>query len=133
MKKIAKTDIPFELSYEGYYWYSNDTKPKVVRNGQIKLNIFTELPFIIEGNLYNSETQTSISIKCIDGEYQIFLAKLDNLPPSQVTEQHYIAHDLDGINKIILLEFWKESEPDPLLADMTTLIPAWVAFKGFTN
>jgi CRISPR type III-associated protein (TIGR04423 family) len=133
MKKIAKTDIPYELSYEGYYWYSNKTKPKVLRNERISPDIFTELPFIVEGNLYNSETQTSISIKCIDGEYQIFLAKLDNLPPSQVTEQQYIAHDLDGINKIILLEFWKESEQDPLLADMITLIPAWVAFKGFTN
>lgn len=133
MKKIDISDIPFKLLYEGYYWYSNKSKPEILNNQPFSLDKFSSLPFIVEGNLYNAETGTSVSIKCIDGEYAIFTTNLKDLPANQTVEQKYIAHDLKDIDKIVLVEFWQESEADELLENMTTLVPAWTAFKGFTN
>ncbi len=131
MNRITIDKIDFSLDYEGYFWYSNASKPVLLNSEKISKDIFKPLPFILEGNLYCKEKELSINIKNIDGEYQIFQAYLSNLPKNQVTEQCFLTHDLDGIEKIKLLQFWKESEPDELLAGMTTLHPSWQAFAGF--
>ena len=131
MKKVDINDINFDLEYEGYYWYSNQQKPELVLNQKITKDIFTKLPFIVEGNLYYQKEGISISIKNIDGEYRIYSADVSHLPKSQVTENEYLAHDLDGIDKIKMIHFWEESEEDALLENMKTLIPAWQAFVGF--
>ena len=131
MTKINFNDINFSLSYEGYFWYSNATKPEVFLGAILSKEKFTNMPFIIEGNLYCKLTNLSISIKHVDGEYLVHSVILNNLPDRQWEEEDYIAHDLDGISKIRMLQYWEEGEPDELLAGMTTLIPAWQAFKGF--
>lgn len=131
MKKISIDDIDFDLNYEGYYWYSNDSKPKIVN--KISKEAFTNLPFIIEGNFYCLESDISISIKHIDGAYQIYRAELNGLPIDQKTEEEYLAHDLDGIKKLKMIQYWEEGNPDELLAEMTTLIPSWQAFAGFVK
>ena len=89
------------------------------------------MPFIIEGHLYCESKNVSITIKNIDGEYHIYAADLNGLESSQCHEQKYIAHDLAGISAFTMLEYWAASAPDPLLVGMTTLVPAWSAFKGF--
>lgn len=131
MKKISINEIDYSLQYEGYYWYSNDPKPVIVKGETINKDIFKQLPFIIEGNLWNSVNSISISIKNIDGAYQVYQANLKDLPKDQCAEEEYIAHDLEGISKISMLQYWEEGQPDELLAGMTTIIPAWQAFKGF--
>ena len=131
MKKIDINEIDYSLTYEGYLWYSNQTKPKIVIGNLIAKEIFTKLPFIIEGNLYCSENGLSISIKNVDGEYQVHQAILKDLPKDQCSNEEYLAHDLDKIEKIKMVQYWEESQADELLAGMTTLIPTWQAFKGF--
>ena len=131
MKKISLEDIDYTLQYEGYYWYSNKQRPELVNQSIITKDIFKKLPFIVEGNLYCSSNQVSINIKNIDGAYVIYQCILADLPKNQYSLQEYIAHDLEGVSKIKMLQYWKEGEADDLLAGMTTLIPAWQAFQGF--
>lgn len=131
MKRIDINTIDFRLKYEGYYWYSNQSKPEVVLNHKLSKDIFTTLPFIVEGNLYSKSKEISISIKNIDGEYRIYQANVKGLPKPRLTENEYITHDLDGIEKIKIIHFWKDGRADPLLENMKTLIPAWQAFVGF--
>jgi CRISPR type III-associated protein (TIGR04423 family) len=133
MKKIDINDINFDLKYEGYYWYSNQQKPELVLNQTITKDIFTILPFVVEGNLYSKEKGISINIKNIDGEYKVFQADVKDLSDEQITRNEYLAHDLAGIDKIKMIHFWEESKEDALLENMKTLIPAWQAFVGFIN
>lgn len=129
MKKINIDDIDFNLDYEGYIWYSNDRKPKV--NPKITKEDFKILPFIIEGNLYCKDKNISISIKNYDGKYHVYQVELNNFSKDQFTEQQYLSHGLNGVSKLKMLHYWKESEPDELLAGMKTLLPSWQAFAGF--
>jgi CRISPR type III-associated protein (TIGR04423 family) len=132
MQKININNIPFDLEYEGYYWYSNSKQPNIVENTLISSAIFTEMPFIVEGNFFNEEKQISISIKNIDGTYLITITDFNTLKISNLVEQNYIAkNELTGISKIKLAQYWEEGEADPYLENMKTLIPTWVAFKGF--
>ena len=132
MKIIKIEQIPFDVAFEGYYWYSNASKPVVWDNKPITKDIFTALPFIVEGNLYNESTGISINIKNIDGEYLVTQANLNDVNQENLRERNYLAHRL-GNTKIKLVHYWEESEPDELLANMTTLIPVWMAFKGFVK
>lgn len=131
MKRINIEDINFGLTYEGYLWYSDKKKPE--QRTSISKEDFKNLPFIVEGNFYSEQEQISISIKHRDGAYFIYRADLKNLKGDQKTEQAYIAHDLDGVKKIKMLQYWEESPEDELLAGMKTLVPSWQAFVGFDN
>lgn len=133
MKRINIDDIDFTLDYEGYYWLSNERKPHIVN--KISKDIFTNLPFVIEGNFYHKdgEKEISISVKNINGQYQIYRADLKGIRDDRKTEQAYLAHDLDGIKQLKIVQVWEESDPDELLAGMTTLIPKWQAFAGFVK
>lgn len=131
MKKFDINKIDFCEKYEGYIWYSNVDKPHVFSGDSFTAADFTNMPFIIEGKLYCIETELSISIKHVDGQYLIHSVILKGLPENQCTQEEYIAHNLKGISKIKMLQYWEEGEPDELLSGMTTLIPAWQAFKGF--
>lgn len=135
MKRIEISQIPFDLTFEGYYWYSNERKPTILIDKAISKAIFTKLPFIVEGNFYNEEKGISINIKNIDGQYFITQANLRDLNQANISELDggYLPHRLAGIKKIKLVHYWAESEPDDLLEGMTTLIPVWIAFKGFVK
>ena len=130
MKKINLEQFPFELAFEGYCWYSNASKPRVFNNEILTKELFTSLPFIVEGNLYSEETGISINIKNIDGDYLITQAQIKDL---DLESKEYLAHRLEGVGKIKLVHHWEEEEPDDLLEGMTTLVPVWMAFKGFVN
>src|SRR5690625_3500456 len=130
MEKINIEDINFDLEYIGYLWYSNAPTPKKIT--KIKQENFSELPFIIEGNLYDEKEGISIAIKNIDGEYFITRAFVNNLSKDQVTHQEFVvSNKLEGIKKIKMLQYWEETEEDELLKGMKTLIPGWKAFIGF--
>lgn len=128
MKRINIDDINFDLEYVGYIWYSNQRTPKMIT--KISQSDFTDLPFIIEGNLYAANEKISITIKNIDGVYFITQASLDNLPKDQITEQEFLPHKLDGVKKLKMIQFWEEFE-DELCEGMKTLKPSWQAFQGF--
>jgi len=134
-KKIDIENIP-SGNYQGYYWKSNMTKPKVQLSGDIDKAVFEQLPFVLEANFYDSDTETSIQIKNVDGKY---LAAEINVKDCETKE--YIGHDI-GKN-FLLVEAWGNSQDETYFDDdgnevsflegMTTKAPIWSAFKGFVE
>lgn len=131
-KPIAISEIPQDIQFEGYYWYSNESSPRIISSpAPIQQNWFTELPFVVEANFYSRVEQISIQIRYWDGIYHVAkvdLSQLERIPHDKVS---YIGHDLDG-RDFEMIEAW-ESRPDELLEGMETLVPTWAAFAGFTN
>lgn len=129
MKKIEVEDVNFDLEYEGYLWYSNEPSPEQVN--EISRAHFTTLPFIVEGNLYSAKDKISVRVRNIDGAYFITQGSVKDLPAEQITRQEFVAHKLDGIAKVKMIQYWEEPEKDELLEGMKTLKPSWSAFVGF--
>ncbi|MCF8342346.1 MAG: TIGR04423 family type III CRISPR-associated protein [Chitinophagaceae bacterium] len=133
MKKLNISDIDFSINYQGYYWYSNSKHPIVILNDKISEQVFSTLPFIVEANFYSKECNISISIKNIDGIYLFHQVNFSDIKKNQCTVDEYLVHNLEGISKIKMLQYWEESEQEELLENMSTLVPSWIAFIGFVN
>lgn len=128
---IPISEIPEDLLFEGYYWYSNEKSPVILTGEPIQQSWFTELPFVIEANFYAEAAQISIQVRHWDGDYhaaRIDLHLLDSIHHDRVS---YIGHDLGGRN-FEMIEAWAP-QTDELLEGMKTLVPAWAAFAGFTT
>jgi CRISPR type III-associated protein (TIGR04423 family) len=128
-KKITIDQIPDNIDFEGYYWYSNERKPEIIDGEKIDKSIFSDLPFVVEANFYSEAEKISIQVKNIDGQYHVGEIKLESIENAA----EYIAHDLKGINKFKMVETWEEKEDDKdnLLEGMKVLVPSWTAFAGF--
>lgn len=116
--------------FEGYCWYSNAKTPTIV-NGKITSDIFSDLPFIMEGNLFSPDAQISIQIKHIDGQYRIAKIDLKDLDMKKCQKVPYHTK-LENVDRYEMIEAWEEVE-DPLMAGIKTLRPAWSAFAGFVK
>jgi len=129
-KIIDKNQIP-DYEYQGYYWFSNSPKPVILNYEKFEINILTELPFVVEGNLYAPLENISIQIKNIDGVYYIALIDLSNTNGYQISQpQKYLGHDL-GFD-YYLVQAWELVEDDQCNG-LETFVPAFTAFKGFVE
>lgn len=134
MGKIEKiTEIP-EAKYQGYIWYSDSDHPETF-NGDEELDP-NENPFIIEGNLWDEATSTSISIRYIDGKYYIHRTVLTpeevNGKTDHSTVKTFVAHRIDGYTYLRFVQLW-ETREDPMCEGMEVLEPSKLVFIGFTN
>lgn len=124
-------------NYIGYLWKSDQEKPDVYHGDKaISVSLTDgENPFIIEGNLWDADHLTSISIKFVDGKYIVntcTLTEEDMKNSDTITRRTFIAHRIEGEHHLKFMQFWKE-EPDSLCEGMTTLIPDKLVFVGFEN
>ena len=120
-------EIPQSI-YTGYYWMSDQEKPKKI-NGNFDAPTILN-PFIIEAMLWNETNQTSIMITHT-GKYQIHEYDLAVLKDEGVLEsKEYMPHRLDGIKKVKFKQFWK-AEIDPLCSDFPVLVLKAQIFAGF--
>jgi CRISPR type III-associated protein (TIGR04423 family) len=134
-KKIELENIP-SGNYQGYYWKSNMTKPKVQLSGDIDKAVFKQLPFVLEANYYDPGTEKSIQVKNIDGKYLV--AEID---VKDCEAKEYIGHDIE--RNFLLVEAWANTQDETYFDDegnemsflegMTTKTPVWSAFKGFVK
>lgn len=148
--------IEIKGNFEGYLWKSDKQVPDVY-NGKNLLPVYTfddnTNPFIIEGQLYDSKTGLSVSIKYVDGEYIIkkyYIEKKDSshlsfsavvkgengdkkvITPCEVKELHFKGHsELKGHN-LHFYELWEE-KTDPLCCNMKVLEATKVIFAGFSK
>ncbi len=142
MGRIEKiTEIPAAL-YQGYIWYSDSDHPEVL-TGDSLYGGFTPdpkaNPFIIEGNLWDEATLTSISIRYVDGRYYIHRTVLT---PEEIdvntgktdhsTIKKYVAHRINGFKYLLFVQLW-ETRKDPMCEGMEVLEPSKLVFIGFTN
>ena len=91
--KLEKlTDID-QISYEGYIWKSDESKPKILNNGTYDFTKIGINPFIVEGFLYSKDENFSISIRQIDGKY--YITKIDlkdlNFDSDNLVEHKYLS------------------------------------------
>jgi CRISPR type III-associated protein (TIGR04423 family) len=130
-QSISIHDIPQDILFEGYYWYSNEKSPTVITQEAIQRSWFTDLPFVIEANFYARTEQISIQVRHIDGVYHVAKIDLAQLDQIEHEKAPYIGHDLGGVH-FEMIEAWIH-QVDALLEGMETLVPAWTAFAGFTT
>lgn len=133
IEKISVDKIDFSLEYEGYIWYSDEDKPEIIPNSKINFEpgCFSDLPFIIEGNLYHYESDLSLQIKYIDGEYHIIKFNLKEARNAYPENAEVKYAGKKGRN-YLMLEAWEEHKlGDESLEGMAFLRPSWAAFIGF--
>ena len=123
-----------EAVYQGYYWMSDKDKPTTLNCKNFSDQLDASInPFIIEAQLYDEATRTSISVKYVDGEYVANSYQLpENVSTDEYTEQVYIAHRLEGISHLHFYRHWA-AEADELCEGMEVLKPKELIFAGFAG
>ena len=134
MQRIEKN------KYQGYLWISNEEQPRLLNNEPFGQDLAdNEVPFIVEGRLWCQENNTSVSIACIDGKYQVSCFKMDSIEQEWTTTENYRPHKRlaakmaqNGMKgwKLSFRRLWKENN-DPLCEDQVTLEPDALVFTGF--
>lgn len=130
-----KTNIK-KAKYEGYVWRSNEAKPTVFY-GDTEVELMledNENPFVIEGNLWDKATHTSVFIRYVDGHYIVKNTNVSNNDKAsdKCTLKTYIAHRIKNVKSLIFLQYWKTVE-DALCEGMYTLQPDKLVFIGFNK
>lgn len=113
----------------GYIWWSDKAEPEIIQNKPVVLKS-EEIPFIIEGQLFDDKSKISYSIKYVDGQYILkdyIVAEKDYESPNVVKE--YRSYRM-GEKILKFLEYW-ESQEDELCLGMKVLQPTKVVFVGF--
>lgn len=117
-----------KAKYQGYIWFSDSTEPDVIER-EYGVDIEDNAnPFIVEGQLYDTESKVSYSIKYVDGRHvciKYVLAELEG----ESREQTYCSNKMNG-KKLKFLECWK-AVPDSLCEGMEVLQMAENIFVGF--
>lgn len=131
------TEIP-KARYQGYIWRSDSDHPETF-NGDKEyggMHNPKDNPFIIEGNLWDKATSTSMSIRYVDGKYYIHKMTLTSDEVKGNTDHStiktFVAHRIDGYKYLRCVQLW-EPRPDPMCEGMEVLEPSKLVFIGFTN
>jgi CRISPR type III-associated protein (TIGR04423 family) len=126
---------PIKGTFEGYLWWSDQQQPEVHTKEKPTTDLLLnedENPFIIEGQLYDSQKGYSVSIKYVDGKYIVneYDMKSDFAGDKVETAEHlYRGYKMKGLN-LLFKELWEPKE-DPPCCDMEVLRATKVAFVGF--
>ena len=130
--------------YQGYLWYSDQRQPEVYLGNTSVAELIldeSENPFIVEGNLYDTERQLSISIKFVDGKYIVTRYDLSKASSDEaVSEEYFLTSSrirqaagtdkADECGTSIYKRIWK-AVPDLLNGGRKVLRPYGLAFAGF--
>ena len=117
-----------ESRYEGYLWYSDQVKPKLIMGEVLELNLDEKAnPFIIEGQLWDGKN--SIGIKFVDGKYHVSRVPVD-LSSKSISIEDYQAHRMEGVSGLRFARIW-ESVPDQHCNGYEVEEPTILAFIGF--
>lgn len=123
-------DINFEAKYDGYIWMSDTKTPNVLVNQALDRCCFEKgNPFVIEGQLYDSENRKSLSIKYVDGKYYILSFKVEEKDFNSNYEKKYVSNRMGG-RMLRFVQHW-EAEPDEFCEGMVVYHPSELVFIGF--
>jgi CRISPR type III-associated protein (TIGR04423 family) len=123
-------DIP-NYAYEGYIWFSDQPKPKVLRNDRFEFENIGQNPFIIEALLWAEKEKVAVHISHTH-RYLIHIYDLKTLENIDNKEISYLAHKIDGVKKLKFRQIW-QSEEDSLCEGMDVLEMKAQVFIGFEN
>lgn len=113
----------------GYIWKSDSDKPEIITSEMTVECNNEEIPFIIEGQLFDGKT--SYSIKYVDGAYWVkeYQVDLEDYNRKYVELKEFQSHRMDG-RTLLFLEYWKPLK-DELCLGMEVMQPAEFVFVGF--
>lgn len=120
--------------YDGYLWYSDQKTPEVFEQKEWNESMLDENanPFVIEGQLYDSENLVSYSIKYVDGKYikNKYQLKSTDFNNVDVDILDFKAHRMGEGRVLQFLQYYRE-EIDSLCEGMKVLQPKEKVFVGF--
>lgn len=142
MNEVIK--VP-EGAYQGYWWMSDASEPKVVREASMSGREIEALledaganPFVVEGNFFSPASGVSVGIRQTDGRYvvSVFVTEGKGVDAGdgkheEVTLKRYHANRMPGL-RLLFLQYWREVA-DPLCEGMPVLVPGEMAFVGFES
>lgn len=127
-------------NYKGYLWCSDQPFPNMIDGESATSGWLGELPFVVEGQLFDDARKSSLRIIHIDGRYRI--AEM-HVPHDYAQRSHvYYASskfakfsDKDNAEYDLQLRFYThyEEQPTPDTDDFAAELPAWTAFVGFSE
>lgn len=146
-------DLPLNKDFEGYLWLSNSNKPKVFPTENVDIVLKEDMmPFVVEGQLYDSTTCISYSIRYVDGKYLVYKNDIDptllNLGVGNqksitlkdkegedvtciVERKDYLSNRMDG-KWLTFLRYWEPTEDgDENCKGMKPLVITKNVFIGF--
>jgi len=116
--------------YQGYLWYSNKQTPRIINDKVFNLEIDdSENPFVIEGQLYDSDNKKSLSIKYVDGEYIIHSYDLETKDFDSMNQKQYVSNRMGG-RMLKFVQHWTPQD-DEFCEGMEVLQPSELVFIGF--
>lgn len=119
--------------YDGYLWYSDQKTPEVFEQKAWDESMLDENvnPFVIEGQLYDSENLVSYSIKYVDGKYIIkkYQLKSTDFNNVDIDILDFKAHRMGKGTVLEFLQYYRE-EVDTECEGMKVLVPAEKVFIG---
>ncbi len=113
--------------YQGYLWYSDQQRP-IIHDGQSEWGVEIDEatnPFIIEGQLWDEKSQTSVSIKYIDGHYY----KKETVLEGEYDLAEFIPRRMPKVEKLLFARCWRTVK-DELCEGFNTKKLNCVIFKG---
>lgn len=140
------SEIPLDKKYEGYLWLSDSNEPKVFTNESIDIELKEDMiPFVVEGQLYESTTRISYSIKYVDGKCLVYNNDIDSAlldldegeqksitlkdVPCIVERKDYLSNRMDE-KWLKFLRYW-EAKPDENCEGMSAFAITKNVFIGF--
>lgn len=133
LKNIVEISQIPDYKFTGYYWMSDDDKPKMLFEESFPSDtILAETnPFCVEALLYSKDGGISIHIQHT-GQYQVSAFDLQKLDDLEIVTKEYIPHKLEQVDKVLFKQVWEE---EPLQVDnetsFPTLKPSALIFSGF--
>lgn len=117
---------------EGYLWWSDQQEPKIYEGESLDLCFDETLnPFVVEGQLYDKEEKKSYSIKYVDGQYLIYINKVeDNDLTNPDNETKCYLSNRMGDRWLRFLRYWEEKEDENCM-NMPVLTLTKNVFIGF--
>lgn len=117
---------------EGYLWWSDQQQPEVYHQEALdKCLDETKNPFVVEGQLYDTNEKKSYSIKYVDGKYLINIYKVEDKDISNPDNETkcYLSNRM-GDRWLKFLRYWEPKE-DPNCEGMKVLKLTKNVFVGF--
>ena len=117
---------------EGYLWWSNQQEPKIYESESVDLRLDETLnPFVVEGQLFDKEEKKSYSIKYVDGQYLIYINKVEDkdLTNPDNETKCYLSNRM-GDRWLRFLRYWEEKEDENCM-NMPVLTLTKNVFIGF--
>ena len=96
-------------SCQGYLWRSDKDAPEVFTDEKVKREFDdTENPFVVEGQLYDTENSMSYSIRYVDGQYLVGRYKVEaaDLANKENEICRYLSNRMDN-RWLRFLQYWE--------------------------